>query len=256
MSLAYGELPGPLPLTPRHEDEQELKGLVSTVKRLLEEADCLHHSAQHTIAKLQKNPDAMAAVGLALAEISNIARKMAPGALMNMSSSAPAVFRLLASPQFLIAGGVAVGVTIVAFGGYKIIKKIREKQANEDPGMEEMIEIGGDANRIENWRRGIAEEQAQSSGTSVDGEFITPQAAALSRLNLADTETFPRSEIREKKNSGSVRTGSEKRSKRGSRSSSKTISTKSESKDGGSFTGKEKKEKKAKKPSPLRLMFR
>ena len=257
MSLAYGELPGPLPLTARHEDEQELKGLVSTVKRLLEEADCLHHTAQHTIATLQKNPDAMAAVGLALAEISNIARKMAPGALMNMTRSAPAVFRLLASPQFLIAGGVAVGVTIVAFGGYKIIKKIKEKQANEDPGMEEMIEIGGDANRIENWRRGIAEEQTESAGTSVDGEFITPQAAALSKLNLADTDASREPEIRERRNkSKNIRTGSERHSKPSSKSSSKATSTKSRSKDGESSTGLgEKKEKKAKKPSPLRLMF-
>ena len=260
MSLAYGELPGSLPLAVRQEDDQELKGLVNTVKRLLEEADCLHHSATRTIAMLQKNPEAMAAVALALAEISNIAKQMAPGALMNMSRSAPAVFGLLASPQFLIAGGVAVGITIVAFGGFKIIKKLREKRAIEDSGMEEMIEIGGDANRIDNWRRGIAEEQTHSLGTSVDGEFITPQAAALSRLNLAETKAPSRGEAKERKKPGSSRSGSEvpsrSGSKSGSKAGSKASSTKSRSKDGGSSTSsKEKKEKKVKKPSPLRLMF-
>ena len=256
MSLAYGELPGPLPLAVRQGDDEELKGLVNTVKRLLEEADCLQHSASQTIAMLQKNPEAMAAVALALAEISNIVKKMAPGALMNVSRSAPAVFGLLASPQFLIAGGVAVGITIVAFGGFKIIKKLREKRAIEDPGMEEMIEIGGDANRIDYWRRGIAEEQARSLGTSVDGEFITPQAAALSRLNLGETKAPSRGSGKERKKPSSTKSGSERPSRSGSKSSSKASSSKSRSKDGASSTGsKEKKEKKVKKPSPLRLMF-
>ena len=265
MDLAYGEYPGPLTTNVRQPDKIELEGLIGKVKRLLEEADCLHYSASATIAMLQKNPEAMAAVALTLAEISNIASKMAPGALAGMKGGAPAVFALLASPQFLIAGGVAVGITIVAFGGYKIIKKIRAKHALEDPGMDEMLEIGSDVSTIDNWRRGIAEEQAHSVGTSVDGEFITPQAAALSRLNLAEHRSSSKSGSKEKKMaksaSKSVKDG-EKASRASSKASSKAASSKGSSKesskDGSSTAGsktKKEKEKKVKKPSPLRLMF-
>lgn len=167
MDLAYGPIPPPLPVT-HVSDEAELKGLINKAKKLLEEADCLQHSASATIANLQKNPDAMAAVALTLAEISNIASKMAPGVLVAMKGSAPAVFALLASPQFLIAGGVAVGVTIVALGGYKVVKKIKAKNAaRQENSMDEMLEIGGDVSRIDNWRRGIADVESQSVGTTV-----------------------------------------------------------------------------------------
>ncbi|KAL8988887.1 MAG: hypothetical protein Q9177_002106 [Variospora cf. flavescens] len=185
MDLAYGDIPPPLEVV-RIEEEVELKGLVNRVKQILEEAECLQYSATSIISTLQKDPDAMAAVALTLAEISNIASKMAPGALMALKRSAPAVFTLLACPQFLIAAGVGVGITVVALGGYKIIKKIKAKHLEEDPGMDELLEIGGDVGRIDNWRRGIAQVQAENTGTSADGEFITPQAAALSRLNLND----------------------------------------------------------------------
>lgn len=240
-----------------------MKGLVSTVKRLLEEADCLHHSATKTIAMLQKNPEAMAAVALALAEISNIAKTMAPGALASMSKGAPAVFGLLASPQFLIAGGVAVGLTVVAFGGYKIIKQIKAKQANEDPGMDEMLEVGTDVSRIETWRRGIAEDQASSVASSVDGEFITPQAAALSRLNLEESKKASGRSGKDRKSQRAGRVGtdhsSRSSSKTHSRSSEKTMSAtesvSARSRDSNS-TIKDKKDRKAKKPSPLRLMFK
>ena len=229
MDLAYGEIPPPLPVT-RYEDEAEFKGLVGKVKHLLEEADCLQYSAAAIIASLQKDPDAMAAVALTLAEISNLVSKMAPGAVLVMKGSAPAVFALLASPQFLIAAGVGVGITVVALGGYKIIKKIKAKHA-EDTGMDEMLEFDGDISRIDSWRRGIAEVEEQSIGTSVDGEFITPQAAALSRVNLQEAEG--------------------KKSRRKSSSKSKSGSSKD-----SKTSGKSKKESKAKKPSPLRLMFK
>lgn len=258
MDLAYGPIPPPLPLTTQAE-ETEFKGLIDKVKALLDEADCLQYSVSATISSLQKNPDAMAAVALTLAEISNIATKLAPGVLASMKGSAPAVFALLASPQFMIAGGVAVGVTIVAFGGYKIIKKIRAKNTVEDPGMDEMLEIGGDVSAIDNWRRGIAEAEERSVGTSVDGEFITPEALSLSKLDLNDRGT---SGFRERDGaSGSRRSGRTKRSgktssskadsKRSSRGTSRGSSNGSEH---GESTGK--KEKKAKKPSPLRLMFK
>lgn len=241
MDLAYGDIPPPLPVA-RVDEEVELKGLINKVKQLLEEADCLQHSASATIANLQKNPDAMAAVALTLAEISNLAAKVAPGVLLGMKGSAPAVFALLASPQFLIAGGVAVGVTIVAIGGYKVIKKIKASHAAKDePGVDEMLELG-DVSRIDNWRRGIAEVESQSVGTSVDGEFITPHAAALSRLNLGEGGMPPISSDGERK---------KKKSKKAS--DSKSVSSKDSK--GSDKSKKEKKEKKEKKPSQLRLMF-
>jgi len=246
MNLAYGELPHDL-VVARTGDEAELKGLVGTVTKLLDEAKCVHYSVTAIIANLQKNPEAMAAVALTLAEISNIVTKMSPGAVMAMKGSAPAVFALLASPQFLIAAGVGVGVTIVALGGYKIIKKIKAKHAKEEVGVDEMIEIGGDINRIENWRRGISEAEERSVGTSVEGEFITPMAANLMRLNLQEERI--RDSRREAHGLNSVR--GEKASKHGKPSKgSKSSKT--------SKTDKDKKEKKEKekKPSPLRLMFK
>ena len=236
MDLAYGPIPPPLPVA-RVDEEIELKGLINKVKMLLEEADCIQHTASATIAHLQKNPDALAAVALTMAEISNIASKMAPGALLAMKGSAPAVFALLASPQFLIAGGVAVGVTIVALGGYKVIKKIKAKNAKEGAAMDEMLEIGGDVSRIDNWRRGIAEVEAQSVGTSVDGEFITPHAAAMSRLELAESGIEPKTRKRKGE-----------KAKKASSSGGKSGSEKTEKKS------REKKVKE-KKPSTLRMMF-
>lgn len=248
--LAYGPISPPLPVARKGADEEQFKGLVQKVRRILEEADCLQYSASAIITTLQKNPDAMAAVALTLAEISNIVTKMAPGVLTAMKGSSPAVFALLASPQFLIAGGVAVGVTIVAFGGFKIIKKIRAKNAIEVPGMDEMVEIGGDVSRIDNWRRGIAEEQEQSIGTSVDGEFITPHAAALSQLNL--NEARASETTRKEVGSGSKKASSSKgESEKGSKKSTKG-SSRGSSKASSKGT---KKDKKVKKPSPLRLMF-
>lgn len=249
MDLAYGDIPPPLPVA-RIDEEAEMRGLVETVKKLLEEAECLQYTASQTIANLKKNPDAMAAVALTLAEISNLATKLSPGVLMAMKGSAPAVFALLASPQFLIAGGVAVGVTIVAIGGYKVMQKIKAKNAaaKEDQGMDEMLEIGSDVslNRIDHWRRGIAVVEEQSVGTSVDGEFITPTAAAMSRLELSESG-------REKMARGKDGKKKEKKDKE-----SKSVSSK-DSKSGGKEKKDKKekeKEKKEKKPSQLRLMFR
>lgn len=242
MDLAYGDIPPPLPVA-RADDEDELKGLVGKVRMILEEADCLQYSATAIIASLQSNPDAMAAVALTLAEISSIVSKMAPGALVAIKGSSPAVFALLASPQFLVAAGVGVGVTIVALGGYKIIKKIKAKSAAEEAGMDELLEIKGEVSRIETWRRGIAEAEEQSVGTSIDGEFITPHAAALSRLNLNDGE----SKSSRRKHRSSRSTKDSETSSRMSRSSS-TSSKPAKS-------SKEKREKKEKRPSTLRNMF-
>ncbi|KAL9043921.1 MAG: hypothetical protein Q9214_002907, partial [Letrouitia sp. 1 TL-2023] len=248
MDLAYGDIPPPLEVTKWDQETElkELQGLVGKVKMALDEADCLQHSATAIISSLQKNPDAMAAVALTLAEISNIVSKLAPGALVAIKGSAPAVFALLASPQFLIAAGVGVGVTIVALGGFKIIKKIKAKHTKEDPGMDELLEIEG-VSRIENWRRGITEAEVQSVGTSVDGEFITPQAAALSRLNL--NEEVGSSTHQESIRRKSTHTSKSNKSKReGGSKERKTNKNKKEE-------GERQRERKEKRPSRLRLIL-
>ncbi|RAK97692.1 uncharacterized protein BO80DRAFT_457946 [Aspergillus ibericus CBS 121593] len=206
MDLAYGDFhPSALEKVPSPEQGQlqriedpELNGLVNKAQWLLEEADCMQHSATATIAHLQKHPDAMAAVALTLAEISNLVTKMAPSALSALKTAAPTIFGLLASPQFLIAAGVGIGVTIVMFGGYKIVKQIqaatttttttnpmRAPAAEEDPGMDDMMEFNTEClSTVEMWRRGVADAEAYSVGTSVDGEFITPTAAAMSGIDV------------------------------------------------------------------------
>lgn len=196
MDLAYGEVPPPLPAK-KSADDTELREQASKLTRILDEANCLQHSAVATIENLQKNPDALAAVALTLAEISTMLGKMGPGVFLSFKTAFPAVVALLASPQFMIAAGLGVGVTVVALGGYKIIKKMQANKeedamleapmqaamppptaplAVEDSyqGLDELAppELG----RIELWRRGIADVQASSNGTSVDGEFITPGA--------------------------------------------------------------------------------
>jgi hypothetical protein len=182
MNLAYGALPHDLQIGPVTEEQQEaeLKATMTKLDHLLLEAQCVQHSATAIIANLQANPEAMAAVALTLAELSTLLSKMSPGILGALKASSPAIFALLASPQFLIAGGVAIGVTVVMFGGFKIIKKIQasneaRKEANRVD--EAMVFDGFEMGSIESWRRGIAEVEAQSVSTSVDGEFITPEAA-------------------------------------------------------------------------------
>ena len=130
MDLAYGDAPPPLPVS-KIEDSPELRDKLTGLQRLLEECNCLQHSAGATIENLQKNPEALAAVGLTLAEISTLVTKLSPGALPGLKAAFPAIMALLASPQFAIAAGVAVGVTIIAFGGYKIVKKTKQVKPEE-----------------------------------------------------------------------------------------------------------------------------
>lgn len=211
MDLAYGECHHSIfsrsEAACKPDGDQELKVLVSRTQRILDEANCLHSSAQATINHLQKNPDAMAAVALTLAEISNLVTKMAPSVLAAFKAAAPTVFGLLASPQFLIAAGLGVGVTVVMFGGYKIIKRIQASDSENNknswnpegdnnnnnyangetaPEMDEMIELNTEClSHVEMWRRGVADVEAESYGTSVDGEFITPIAARLSGIDIS-----------------------------------------------------------------------
>lgn len=203
MDLAYGDYnpqamtkqPSPQAGQLQKIEDPELSGLVNRAQWLIEEANCVHHTATATIAHLQKNPDAMAAVALTLAEISNIASKMAPAALSTLKSAAPSIFALLASPQFLIAAGVGLSATIVMFGGYKIIKQMtgNGNEVTRGPGprpeesaaMDDMVEINTEClSGVEMWRRGVADAADESVGTSVDGEFITPTAAMMSGIDV------------------------------------------------------------------------
>lgn len=191
MNLAYGKLPPDMQVSHSEEVEKklELEQNLTKLDQLLLEAQCMHHTATSIISNLQANPEAMAAVALTLAELSNLLTKMSPGILTTLKTTSPAIFALLASPQFLIAGGVALGVTVVMFGGYKIIKKIQEntevrKEANR---MEEALVYDGlEMGSIESWRRGIADIEVQSVATSVDGEFITPEAARRKKEHIRE----------------------------------------------------------------------
>ena len=249
MDLAYGELPPPLPARSRDE-QQELRGKMTKLQSLLDEANCLQHSVSAMIANLEKNPDALAAVALTLAEISNLAGKMAPGALAAMKGSFPAVVALLASPEFMIAAGVGVGITIVALGGYKIIKKIKEKKVEREGEAEveraievengpvaveaeeelQELEVDADVNRIELWRRGIADAEAESvlaesvAATSVDGELVT----TLASKRLIEEGKLKPEDLKETKSEG--KSSSTKRKKRRRHSHSKSSKEKSKPK--------------------------
>jgi hypothetical protein len=273
MNLAYGSLPPDLLHQNTTEKEIELAATMSKLDALLLEAHCLQHSATAIITNLQSNPEAMAAVALTLAELSSLLTKMSPSILTALKASSPAVFALLASPQFLIAGGLAIGVTVVMFGGYKIIKKIQanaeaKKEANR---MDEALVYEGDLGSIDVWRRGIAEVEAQSVATSVDGEFITPEAARQKRERIKERA---RDERREGSVVGSVRSERSQRTVRRVGSDStirrKDAPERSMSKVAASEIGSERssstskskgkemvlKEKKSKKSSAIGVLFK
>jgi hypothetical protein len=214
----------------------------------------------------------MAAVALTLAEISNIATKMAPGALLSLKAAAPTVFALLAAPEFLIAVGVTAGITIIMFGGYKIIKKIRAARAETSEndlaqtsgeGVDEMIDVE-ELSRIDQWRRGIADDAfgddtssvAGSVATSVEGEFISPYAVrSMGHLPLppkAEGRREKKDREKGEKKDRKDREKGEKKEKRRRRSGSDKSSVTS-SRAVGSESGKAL--VKVKKPSPLRRMF-
>ncbi|KAL2144236.1 hypothetical protein VTI28DRAFT_9447 [Corynascus sepedonium] len=144
MNLAYGDIPPDLEsridLDPAHDDDSASPGvedpeeakalsLMDRIEEYLDQAHCVQHTASSMIENLQRNPDAAAAVALSLAELSALIGKMSPAFLTFLKGGSPAVFALLASPQFLIGAGVAVGVTVVMFGGWKIVKSIKDTAA-------------------------------------------------------------------------------------------------------------------------------
>ena len=255
MDLAYGDIPPPLPA--KKYDDDELREKASNLTLLLDEANCLQHSVTTMIDNLQKNPDALAAVALTLAEISTMVGKMGPGVLLTLKGSFPAVVALLCSPQFMIAGGVAVGVTIVALGGFKIIKKLQQqKEEREERAMEEPLELDElqvpELTRIDLWRRGIADVEAESAGTTVDGEFITPGASR----QLVAAGVLDEDDLKSRRSSKSHRAKSVRSSKTTKTSkTSKTEKTERTDKTASSRS-KTVKEKSKKEPSLVKTLFR
>ncbi|KAF2397009.1 hypothetical protein EJ06DRAFT_182407 [Trichodelitschia bisporula] len=272
MDLAYGEIPPPLPS--REDQEAYLRSEMTRVEKLLEEAHCLHYSASTTIENLQKDPETLAAVAMTLAEISKIVAKMAPGMLTALKGSFPAVVALLASPQFLIAAGVGVGVTVVMLGGYKIIKHIKaagEGAALPMPmamgaagggGPNELREIEADLSGIERWRRGIADAEADAVATTVDGEFVTPDASrrlieegVLREEDLKSTtsrKTHRTHQTRRAKTDLGSEAGRGTRSEAGTRTSRSTRRVRTSTKE----RPKERPKEKERKSSGLRSLFK
>lgn len=219
MNLAYGNVPPDLayrtdlgPVTRAEEadaarrdelkKEAEARALMGRIETLLDEAECVQHTATSIIDHLQRKPEAAAAVALLLAELSTLLKAMSPGFLAVVKGGFPAIFALLASPQFLIGVGVAVGVTVVFFGGWKIVKRIRdaralaaEKEAGaqafemqgpptaaaaDGPGSyDDALVLDEELSTIETWRRGISPgpgDGEDEDGESADLELITPSA--------------------------------------------------------------------------------
>jgi hypothetical protein len=283
MDLAYGDIPPPLPA--KKYDDSELKEKASKITMLLEEANCLQYSVTQTIDNLQKNPEALAAVSLTLAEISAIVGKMGPGVLLALKGSFPAVAALLLSPQFMIAGGVAVGVTIVALGGYKIIKKIQADNGEKAAAIPTPVPVPGRArvdsavhldqldelepaelSRVEMWRRGIADVEAESAGTPIDGEFVTPGASRhLIAAGVLDEDDLKsrrsaRSKAGTERPAKSHRAKSERSVKTGKTTETRKTKTIKEGSTVSTSTKKTKegssKKKKEKEPSGLKMLFR
>ncbi|CAG7566354.1 unnamed protein product [Fusarium equiseti] len=246
MDLAYGSVPPDLKdrtdLDPQVVDEKQAMGLVHRVEGLLTEAKCIHHSATHTMSELQKNPDHAAAVALSLAELSKIVKKSSPALLALLKSGSPAVFGLLSSPQFLIGTSIAAGVTVICFGGWKIVQKMAEGKAAREAlayegapmerpeftrsqsaptveygGMDEALILDDDLSSIETWMRGIP---AQSVAESVDMELITPTAYdTRSRMGGDDFDTKSRRSTRTSKTHESHRSSKSHRTEGSHRSS-------------------------------------
>ncbi|EEY23937.1 conserved hypothetical protein [Verticillium alfalfae VaMs.102] len=226
MNLAYGNIPPDLEsrtdLDPAYK-EAEAKTLIGRVESLLDEAECVGYSATTMIKRLQADPNAAAAVALSLAELSKLLKTMSPAFLGLLKGGSPAVFALLASPQFLIAAGAAVGMTVVMFGGWKIVKQIKDAQAQKEAMARRAMAFEAlpepapqeELSTIESWRRGIA---PFGEDDSADFELISPEAERALRKQR-------RAEEREDDDMVS-RSGRSERSSRTHRSSRTTKTTK------------------------------
>ncbi|CCC05079.1 hypothetical protein SMACR_07735 [Sordaria macrospora] len=129
--------------SPQEPEQKEALDLISRIESFLLEAHCLQASASCMIENLQQNPEAAAAVALSLAELSAIIGKMSPAFLAFLKGGSPAIYALLCSPQFLIGTGIAAGVMVVMFGGWKIIRKITQGNAKQKEAAVEMNAVSG-----------------------------------------------------------------------------------------------------------------
>ncbi|KAK0742709.1 hypothetical protein B0T18DRAFT_168650 [Schizothecium vesticola] len=195
--------PAPAPMASASTDtsddpESQAINMIDRIEGLLDEAHCLHHTASSMIAHLQENPQAAAAVALTLAELSALVGKMSPAFLGVIKGGSPAIFALLASPQFLIGTGIAVGVTVLIFGGLKIVKRMTAAREREAPiemqGMggaaapksevsyEEalVLEVEEELSTIESWRRGVEPscigDDYDEEEEAADVELMSPEA--------------------------------------------------------------------------------
>jgi hypothetical protein len=227
MDLAYGSMPPDLEqmveLDPNYDDGKKAKFLVNKVEGLLTECDCLKHSAGAIIKRLQEDPNAAASVALTLTELSKVVAKMSPAIIPMLKGSSPAVFGLLASPHFLIGTSIVAGVTVVMFGGWKIVKRVKENQVAREAlgyegvpagrpaplrtqseasaGFDEALIVDDELSTIESWRRGIA---PFGDDASADMELITPQADRAQR-ERADDDTRSRRTAKTAKTSRTVK---------------------------------------------------
>ncbi|KAI3328745.1 hypothetical protein F4824DRAFT_482512 [Ustulina deusta] len=253
MDLAYGSVPPDLAervdLDPAYravEKEHTARTLMEKIEDLLAEAQCLHHTATHIIEHLQAKPEAAAAVALTLAELSALLGKMSPSFLGVIQGGSPAIFALLASPQFLIAAGLTVGVTVVMFGGWKIIKRIKEAkeaeavarmepmavaahhdqlaQPTQQPvqppypeseseaseGFDEALVVEEELSTIETWRRGIT---PFGEDESADLELISPEADRAIRSQYGGDDARTERSVRTHRSSKSHKSHKSHRSR-------------------------------------------
>lgn len=131
------------PLVQARASENRARNLVKRIESLLVEGQAIHHSATHIISSLQTNPERAAAVAFALAELSGLLSKVGPAFVGMLKGGSPAVWSLLASPQFLIGAAGVVGVTVVMFGGWKMVKRIREERRARAEEMAAMHAFAG-----------------------------------------------------------------------------------------------------------------
>ncbi|KAI0026223.1 hypothetical protein F4780DRAFT_15547 [Xylariomycetidae sp. FL0641] len=275
MDLAYGSVPPDLgaraDLDPAYhapEKEATARALMERIEAVLTEAQCLHHTATHIIAHLQVNPEAAAAVALTLAELSALLAKMSPSFLAVIKGGSPAIFALLASPQFLIAAGVAVGVTVVMFGGWKIIQRISEgpqplalpvpaaqpqqqqqqqqQQGNNRQDYDEALVVDRELSSIESWRRGIWPFSGSNNNSKerADLELISPEADRAIRSSQYGGEADGRTRKSSHKKSSSKHHKSSK-----SEAERKSSSSSSKKAGGGSEAGTHNKSHKTEKIS-------
>lgn len=250
MNLAYGEIPPDLAsrvdLDPARQNEDSAKTLVRKVEMLLDEAQCVQHSATSMIKHLQEKPESAAAVALTLSELSKVVAKMSPTVLGLLKGGSPAVFSLLASPQFLIGTGVAVGITVVMFGGWKIIQQVKEQQAAREAlayqgvpmsrpaplrtqsayagSYDEALVVDDDLSVIESWRRGI---EPYGDDESADLELITPEADRVTRADARENrdDDF---DVRSHRSAKTHRTSKTSKTSKSSKTSKTTKTNKTE----------------------------